>query len=268
MSSNQKKNIKVVKRRRLNKKKLAFVIIVFILIVSILLGIIFKLFGLLSSKTEKKQVSNVASASENSEQFDLQDEKKSSIAKSYTVFIDPGHGGNDGGSSMPRRSDILEKDINLKIAKKVASFLLKQDDVQVILSRTDDKFISLNDRAEMANKQGADVFVSIHLNSFPNIKEASGVETYYTKDSTYKSEELALSIQETIVSYVPTRDRGIKTDEFTVLTNSKMPAVLIEAGFLSNEEEGKRLLDETYQSELAQGIAQGILTFLDEYLSE
>lgn len=267
MSSNQKKNIRIVKKRKVNKKKLAFVIIIFLLIVFLLLSIIFRLLGLFSPKTEKNQVSNVASANENTEQFNLEDEKKSKISKSYTVFIDAGHGGYDGGSSTPD-GKFLEKDINLKISKKIASFLLKQDDVQVILSRTDDKFIDLTNRVDMANKQSADVFVSIHLNSFPNIKEASGVETYYRKDTTYNSEELATSIQETIVSYVPTRDRGVKTAELAVLSNLKMPSVLVEAGFLSNDDERKKLLDESYQSELAQGIAQGILTFLDEYLSE
>lgn len=268
MSDNTKKITKIVKKKRINKKRVALLIAILILIIGIFIFSIVNIFKFFSSKTEKTQVSKVSSSSENIEQFNLQDEKKDSIGKTYKVFIDPGHGGKDSGSIMTEDKNVLEKDINLQIAKKVASILLKQNDIQVILSRTDDTFIDLTERANMANKQGADVFVSIHLNSFPNVKEASGIETYYTEDDSYHSEQLATAIQETMVSYVDARDRGIKTDEFKVLKESKMPSVLVEAGFLSHPEEAKKLQNEEYQSELAQGIAQGILTYLDEYLGK
>lgn len=83
------------------------------------------------------------------------------------------------------------------------------------------------------------------------------------KEKNDGSYELAKQIQETITSYIDVRDRGVKPERFQVLLQSKMPAVLIECGFLSNDEEAKKLKDEAYQESLAEGIAQGILTYLD-----
>lgn len=251
---------KIVKRRKVNKKKLLIVIIsLFLIIFLVIKGLIF-IYGLISKDVinNETKISNAKL-----EQFDLNEEGKKN--KRYTVFIDPGHGGHDGGSII-MGTKIYEKDIVLDIAKKVSSILLKQNDIEVILTRADDRFIELDKRAEMANKQEGDIFVSIHLNSFPDIPDAIGVETYHTKDDVYNSNVLATSIQETIVSYVPSRDRGVKTANFEVLQVAKMPSVLIELGFLSNKEEAKDLQDEAYKEELAQGVAQGILTFIDENL--
>ena len=184
------------------------------------------------------------------------------MVKKYTILIDPGHGGNDKGT-IANDKITCEKDITLKVGALVAQKLTKQKDVQVIISRNEDKYVSLADRAKLANEQGVDALVSIHLNGQTGGTDAFGLETYYTKEKNDGSYELAKQIQETITSYIDVRDRGVKPERFQVLLQSKMPAVLIECGFLSNDEEAKKLKDEAYQESLAEGIAQGILTYLD-----
>ena len=255
----KKKNIK--RRRRINKKKLSFLCILVILFV---FGI-FKLTqsamsGIKNMSNSKTQVSVVQSSNNKSETTNKQENQN--INKKYTIFIDPGHGGNDKGT-IANYKITFEKDITLKIGTLVAQKLTKQNDVQVIVSRNEDKYVSLADRVKLANEQGVDMFVSIHLNGQIGGTDAFGIETYYTKGKNDGSYELAKQIQETVTSYVDVRDRGVKPERFQVLLQSKMPAVLVECGFLTNNEEVKKLKDESYQDNLAEGISQGILTYLD-----
>jgi len=152
--------------------------------------------------------------------------------------------------------------------KKVASILSRQNDVQVILTRTEDKFVSLEDRVIMANnqEQKIDAFISIHMNAESGGNTANGIETYYRAETTSegKSLQLANSVQKTIGSYVKMKDRGVRQEILQVLRDSKVPAILVECGFITNEKEEQKLLDEQYQNLLSEGIAQGVLTFLDE----
>lgn len=115
----------------------------------------------------------------------------------------------------------------------------------------------------MANSQNADVLVSIHLNAQQGDNSAVGVESYYSPKSQNDSNVLAKKIQDTIVSYIDVRDRGVKQGNLEVLNRASMPAALIECGFLTNKEEEKKLLSDIYQNQLAEGIAQGILSYLD-----
>lgn len=199
------------------------------------------------------------------EQFNL-DIESASINKKYTVFIDPGHGGNDPGNlGVVNNKDnkVFEKDVTLEISKKVAKILSNQNDIQVVISRTEDRYLSKEDRANMANSQNADVLVSIHLNAQQGDNSASGVESYYSPKSQDDSNILAKKIQDTIVSYIDVRDRGVKQGNLEVLNRAGMPAALIECGFLTNPEEEQKLLSDSYQNKLAEGIAQGILSYLD-----
>ena len=145
----------------------------------------------------------------------------------------------------------------------VASKLSKQNDIQVTLSRTDDKYIALGDRATKANNENVDLLVSIHLNAEYGGTSAYGLETYYKKGATDGSDKLADAVQKSIISYIDVRDRGIREDNFQVLRESSMPAILIECGFLTNAEESKKLIEPQYQENLTEGIAQGILSYLD-----
>ena len=249
------------KKRRINKKKLTLLFIVVILFIA---GAFKLTQGAISTikntSNNKKQTSVVESS--NNEYENLPTEVDKNINKKYTILIDPGHGGNDKGT-ITNDKITCEKDITLKVGALVAQKLTKQKDVQVIISRNEDKYVSLADRAKLANEQGVDALVSIHLNGQTGGTDAFGLETYYTKEKNDGSYELAKQIQETITSYIDVRDRGVKPERFQVLLQSKMPAVLIECGFLSNDEEAKKLKDEAYQESLAEGIAQGILTYLD-----
>ena len=169
------------------------------------------------------------------------------------VFIDPGHGGNDSGAVGI--NNLLEKDITLSVAKKVYDFLKKQG-LEIKLSRTDDKTLSLKDRTSAANSWKADCFISIHCNAFNG--NASGVETYSYTTST---NDLAANIHEEVLkTKCYTKNRGTKTANFYVIKYTNMRACLIELAFIDNIEDSKILLKK--QDELAGAIAKGICKYL------
>jgi len=247
------------KKRKLNKKKLAVLICFTVLFLFIAFKATQGVVALVKSMDKSNKTSQQQNV--NSEQFDLGNEEENK-KKKYTVFIDPGHGGNDKGTES-KTSNRYEKDLNLQIAKKLANKLSKQKDIQVVVSRTDDTYISLKDRAILANNSSADVLVSIHLNAEKNGNTATGIETWYRNKATDGSKELAQTVQSTIVSYVKVRDRGIVENNFEVLRESNMPAILIECGFLTTPSEEQKIINEKYQDQLAEGIVQGVLSYLD-----
>lgn len=264
--SNKKYKSKTNAKKRKKKKKirigrlLLVVLVVALLIFGAAKSVIW--IGKSLKNIEKKQEPPIENLTEQ-KHYDLNEEVNQDLGKKFTVLIDPGHGGNDKGTQS-KDGKILEKDVSLVLAKRVANKLSKQDDVQVIISRTDDKYMSLADRALLANNQNVDLLVSVHLNAEGGGDTASGVETYYKKGATDGSAELAESVQKSIKSYVDARDRGTREDMFQVLRDSNMPAILIECGFLTNSKEAKNLLTEEYQEVLTEGIAQGILSYLDK----
>ncbi|PAK41933.1 hypothetical protein CHH87_07810, partial [Bacillus licheniformis] len=147
-----------------------------------------------------------------------------------TVYVDAGHGGEDSGAVG---NGLLEKDVNLEVAILIDE-KLKEEGADTVASRTDDTFLTLEDRVAKASKNASDLFISIHANSA--VPEASGTETYF--DSTYQaadSERLASDIQERLPDALGTRDRGVKESGFYVIKNSQMPSVLVELGFITNK---------------------------------
>lgn len=195
-------------------------------------------------------------------QYDLDDEKKRQ-SKKYNIVVDAGHGGNDKGS-IDSTETVYEKDIALQIAKKVASRLGRESDVNVIMTRTEDKYVSLEERAEIAKRANADALISIHLNAQKKYGDANGLETWYRGGATDGSKELASSVQQTTASYVDIMSRGILRNNFEILRETTMPAVLVECGFITNVSDMNKLKDPNYQDMLAEGIMQGTLSFLDE----
>ena len=213
------------------------------------------------------------------------------------VVIDPGHGGRDPGTSS--KTGLREKDMVLDISRRVVK-LLEKEDFEVLMTRTTDVFIPLEERTAIANSKGADLFVSIHVNSSPSTK-ARGLETYYlnlatTPDaervaarenaSTMKrlselqgllqkvmnnskiseSRELASHVQGSLASGLlgakkDKRNRGVKTAPFYVLLGAQMPAVLVEVGFISNKSDQKLLSASDYRQKIAQSIANGIRNY-------
>ncbi|MGK7932728.1 MAG: N-acetylmuramoyl-L-alanine amidase [Microcystaceae cyanobacterium] len=168
------------------------------------------------------------------------------------VIIDPGHGGKDPGAIGLQ--GLREKDVILPISQEVARILEKQG-VQVIMTRKSDYFVSLKGRTDMANRVGADLFVSIHANAVGKGRtDVNGFEIFY-----YGNRSLSESIHRSVTRSINIRDRGVKRARFYVLRNSRMPATLVEVGFLTGYEDSAKLRNASFRSQMAQAIARGIL---------
>jgi N-acetylmuramoyl-L-alanine amidase len=181
------------------------------------------------------------------------------------VALDAGHGGKDQGAVSP--GGVQEKELNLDIAFRVQS-LLANAGIRVLMTRTNDSFVGLEERGNMANQAGADIFVSIHNNysllADGNANPAStGTETYYFGGS-LRGQLLASLIQQEIARRVGLTDRGIRTANFVVLAYTGMPAVLVEGAFLSNVLDEQLLRDANFRQSIAEGIFSGILKYFEE----
>ena len=214
------------------------------------------------------------------------------------VVLDPGHGGKDPGAIGV--GGIAEKDIVLAVAKKLERKLKQEMGVEVVLTRRDDRFIPLEDRTAIANAEGADLFVSLHMNASPN-SEARGLETYYL-DNTNDEASLRLAarengtsrrnvsdlqfilsdmtqnmkledsitlahhLQHSLVDGMSTRltdvkDLGVKKALFYVLVGARMPSVLVEMFFITNKTEGRAMSQESYQNAVVDALYDGILKY-------
>lgn len=172
------------------------------------------------------------------------------------VFIDPGHGGKDPGAIGI--GGVREKDIILPISSRIAQ-ILQQNGVQVVMARTSDYFVSLQGRVDMAERAGADVFVSIHANALGgNRSDVSGLETYYYDSGL----SLARVVHQNILQSLNVRDRGVRRARFYVLRKSSMPSILVETGYLTGREDAAKLPSAAYQNQMAEAIARGILQYL------
>ena len=189
------------------------------------------------------------------------------------IFLDPGHGGSDSGAVS---NGLREKDLTLSVYNKVSSRLASLG-YSVLTSRNTDKGVGLVDRADQANKSNADMFLSIHFNA--GGRGASyGIETYYYKarpeytpainkdkhndpERLEKSRKLAQKIQQSLVSKTGAYDRGVKRETFAVLRETSIPSILVELGFIDNQEEANKIKTNEYQEKLADGIVDGIVEY-------
>lgn len=172
------------------------------------------------------------------------------------VTIDPGHGGRDPGAIGV--GGLQEKDVILPISREVAQILEKHG-VTVMLTRRDDRFISLSGRAEMANRAGSDIFVSIHANSAGRSRtQVNGAETFYYATG----RRLAQNIQNRMIRDTGMKNRGVKQARFYVLRNTAMPAALVEVGFVTGRSDAAKLSSPNFRSQMAQAIANGILDYI------
>lgn len=178
----------------------------------------------------------------------------------YVVYLDPGHGGTDPGSSG---NGIIEKEWNLKFALGVRDRLQNMG-ITVKMSRDTDKFVSLADIAAGANAAMPDVFVSIHQNSF-TAPSANGIETYWYKGESDKA--LATSIQKKLIEKTSAYNRGVKNEAFYVIKNTNMPSALVECGFITNPDEANRLKTPDYQNRVMDAIATGVNEYLKANIS-
>jgi len=176
---------------------------------------------------------------------------------SYTVVIDPGHGGKDPGARGLSREP--EKNIVLKIARQVAR-KLKQRGVNVVMTRNSDRFISLDARATLAEQRHAHLFVSIHADATRK-RTVYGATVLMGRTASFQSKRAAWLIRKSLESH-DVFCRKSRQQQLRVLENHSRPAVLIECGFLTNRTDARNLNSSWYQSEIAAAIAQGIETFL------
>lgn len=186
------------------------------------------------------------------------------------VVIDAGHGGRDPGKVGV--NDVLEKDINLSIAKKTVEEL-EAKNIQAVMTRTEDKEVEegqdgsrkvqdMKARVAMINEIRPDLAVSIHQNSYSDTSVGGLQIFYYTHSS--EGEKMAQKMEQIFLSLENTQVRDSKAnDTYYLLRRTEVPTLIIECGFLSNPEEAKKLAEETYQQELAKAVADGIAACME-----
>lgn len=221
-----------------------------------------------------------------------------------TIVIDAGHGGKDAGA-IGRRLKLKERDLTLTMAKRLKD-VLEDNGIRVVMTRNSDVFISLQERARIANSSGADLFVSVHVNASRS-RSLSGFECYYLSEATddnaraleafenatlntsegtvlehssildktlwdmkltenrRESAELANYICRAVENSLAARNRGTKTARFYVLKYTRIPSVLVEAGYISNKYEELKFRDRNYVDRMADTVAKGILSYKNEY---
>lgn len=216
-----------------------------------------------------------------------------------SIVLDPGHGGADPGATA---AGIAEKDVTLDVARRLRDLLVARE-ISVSLTRESDATLSLKDRVAFANAKKSDLFVSIHVNSLPSVKEKRGVETYFlgtttdphvaelagdeNRSSGYtmadfrrllegvladsrqgESRKFAESVQGGLVTslrpVVPRlQDRGVRSAPFVVLIATEMPGILAEVATVSNDDEARHLKDSGYRQQIAQALSNGILAYAE-----
>lgn len=221
--------------------------------------------------------------------------------RAWRIVIDPGHGGDQPGAKGP--NGLREDAVALALARRVQRSLARQlPDARIFMTRNDDRFVSLEERAAIANAVAADLFVSIHLNASPSPDDEGGVSTYvldtandqaalrlaarengtgtegvtqlqmilaslYRTDQVQRSLSLAGEVQSSVLRggrrVLPElKDRGVKRALFYVLVGAQMPAVLVEASFITRPEEAAALETDGYRQALADGIAEGVAQYV------
>jgi len=220
-------------------------------------------------------------------------------SKPFVIVLDPGHGGKDPGAIGKRGTK--EKDIVLKIAQQVKKMITKQLRAKVLMTRTKDIFVELENRVQFANSHNADLFVSIHVNSHPR-RYVKGLEIYHFGEASdpralevaarengtpldkngppwqfiladklndkriEDSREFAWTTKNALVTYLKSyyrvKDHGVKTAPFYVLRMTTMPGILAEVAFISNSTEEKYLSSRTFRQRVAKGIFRGIQAYM------
>jgi len=215
------------------------------------------------------------------------------------IVVDPGHGGKDPGAVG--LSGLQEKDVVLSIGHRVAKKLREDLGIDVVMTRSTDVFIELQERTAIANQVGADLFISIHANAALN-RKATGIETYYLNlaktekaaqlaarengtslekvsllqavlfdlmanyklnDSAHLAEEVQKALYKRISGHDPaTRNLGVKQGPFYVLVGATMPSILVESAFISNSQDEMKLADPKYQEEISEGILDGVVAYI------
>jgi N-acetylmuramoyl-L-alanine amidase len=183
-------------------------------------------------------------------------------APSETVIVlDAGHGGSDPGAM---RGDVQEKEITMAIINKLKK-VLEAKGARIVLTRSDDTFISLEERVRITNTVQPNLFLSVHINSLESTSDIFGVETYYQTD---RSRPLADKVHESLVSGLGVPDRFVRRARFYVINHTPVPAILAEVGYITNKTERDRLISSDYQAKVAGALARGVMLYLQDVKSQ
>lgn len=198
------------------------------------------------------------------------------------VAIDAGHGGNDSGTTNAKFK-LLEKTYTLEVAKRLEAKLTAVG-YKVVMTRTDDRYVALEERSAIANRAGADLFISIHFNAVENASSVRGSETYSLTPQYQRSTSsndrapgdavaqpgnasdpwnalLAYCVHREVLEHLKSFDRGMKRARFAVLKYITCPGVLVEAGYISNDDEGRKIASAAYQDRIAESIAAAVADY-------
>ncbi|MYL53990.1 SH3 domain-containing protein [Pontibacillus yanchengensis] len=187
--------------------------------------------------------------------------KGGTAVEGQRIVVDAGHGDHDPGAQS---GGAKEKEINLDVAQRVAENL-KELGATPILVRDNDRFVTLKGRVEYAKEVKGDLFVSVHTNAAS--PAAKGAETFYSENKYSNVREgrlLATTIQNQLVDTVGMADRGVKASDFYVIRHNTLPSVLVELGFVTNNDDFKKLTSDYYRNLYAQAITNGIVNYYEE----
>ncbi|MGG6312432.1 N-acetylmuramoyl-L-alanine amidase [Paenibacillus macerans] len=176
----------------------------------------------------------------------------------FRIVIDAGHGGKDPGATG--NSGAYEKEFNLSLAQHLYQLLEQDPMFETRMTREDDQFIELEDRAAIANDWNADALVSIHANTYED-PSVSGTEALYYHNN---SKALAGTLQEQVATALDIRDRGVKKEQLVILSKAQVPAVIVEMGYLTNQEEENKLLSSDGQDRAARAIVEGLKKYFSQ----
>ncbi|MDO5040784.1 MAG: N-acetylmuramoyl-L-alanine amidase [Peptoniphilus sp.] len=236
--------------------------------------------GTFVSNIEKKEMNEIESKSEKEQykaaglSIDFDDEKERVINKKIkpigrvSILIDPGHGGTDSGALV--ESGLQEKTLNLKVAKMLEAKLASSP-YEIAMTRDEDEYVKLLDRANIANNEDFELFISIHFNSSEN-REAKGIEVLYAHEKNVEIKEteqkhFASALLKSLVAETGSVSRGIKNrPDLVVLNRTKCVSAIVELGFMSNPDDYEYIIDDVYLEKLAEGIYNGINNYVNEYV--
>lgn len=267
---------KYIVKRKINKKNTFILLAILVSIIILLDGFIKNIFfkeetvlaeGSIKNELTLESSKSVKNNSNTTNKNNEETEKVEEVKKThFKVVIDASYGGRDGGSKG--YNGIIQKNVNLEIALKIKDILEKHEDVDVILTRKDDSTLSIEERINIINNSGADFIVSIMQNT-EGSGDVSGVESYVLPKENEKSNTtLGYTLQQAMTMYIDTKDRGVLARNMDILINSDIPGAVVNTGFISNKDEGTKLASDKYQLRMAEGLSQGILSYIDKHLKK
>lgn len=257
-------------KRRLKKRFMVMLIVSIVALLYIFTSVVKGVSKASMGSSSQTSVLNTDNnTDDNKTQANNADKKKTFNGKPVIV-IDAAFGGEYAGSKGV--DNILQKDVNLDIALKVEKVLKRYNDVEVFLTRRDDTTVSYEQRINLIKNKKANIVISIQQNT-EGSGSAEGIETYVLSKETYKNADSSLgySVQKAMGMYSTAKDRGVMARNIDILKDSYSSGTVgavVYTGFITNKKESANLISDNYTTKLAEGIAQGILSYVDNKLLE